>query len=328
MTLPKMPPRRVLPALAMSLAVALAAPAALAQAWPAKPIRLVVPYAAGGPTDVIARLLAKQAGAALGQAIVVENKGGAGGTIGVDATIRSAPDGYTFALVAQGPLAGMPNLMKVPYALGDIQYLTVVARGPAVIAVGKDAGIASLAELVRQAKAAPGKLNYGSAGPGTTPHIGAELLKQEAGIELTHVPYKGAAPAVTALLGGEVQMAMVDLLPVLPHVTAGTLKVLAVASPERAPQLPDVPTTKELGLPGVVMDTTYGVIGPPGVPADVQKRFRDAIVAAMQSAEMKETLLKQGSVALTSSPEDYRSQMQAEFEKWKRVVAKGRITLE
>ena len=308
--------------------LAAASTAAHAQAWPSKPIRLVVPYAAGGPGDVIARVVAKKAGDGLQQTIIIDNKGGAGGTIGVDAALKSPPDGYTFALTAQGPLAGMPNLMKVPYALGDVQYLTLVARGPAVIVVGKNVPAKNLADLVKLAKASPGKLNYGSAGPGTTPHIGAELLKQEAGFEITHVPYKGAAPAVTGLLGGEIEMAMVDLLNVLPHVAAGTLKVLAVASPTRAPQLPDVPTTKEAGYPAVVMDTVYGVIAAPGVPADVQKKFREALVAAVQSPDVKDQLLKQGVVAVTSTPQEYKALMQAEFDKWHRVVTKGKITLE
>ena len=314
--------------LCLAAALSMSGPAAQAQAWPSKPIRLIVPYAAGGPTDVIARLVAKKVGGDLGQTIIVDNKGGAGGTIGVDATLKSAPDGYTFALVAQGPLAGMPNLMKLPYALNDVQYVTLVARIPAVIVAGKASGINSLPELLKQAKAKPGSINYSSAGPGTTPHIGAELLKQEAGIDITHVPYKGAAPAITGLLGGEVQVAMIDLLPALPHLASGGLKVLAVASPTRAAQLPDAPTTKELGLPGVVMDTTYGVIAPPGITAEVQKKFRDAVVAAMQSADIKEQLLKQGAVAVTSTPQEYKSQMQAEFEKWQRVVSKGKITLE
>ncbi len=303
-------------------------PAAWAQAWPAKPIRLIVPYAAGGPGDIIARAVAQQAGARLGQTVVVDNKGGAGGTIGVDLALKAAPDGYTYALTAQGPLAGMPNLGKVPYAPGDVAYLSLVARGPAVIAVGKEVPANTLAEFVQQAKAAPGKFNYGSAGPGTTPHIGAELLRQQAGIELAHVPYKGAGPAITALLGGEIQLAMVDLLNVLPHVAAGRLKVLAVASPERAPQLPQVPTTKEAGYAAVVMDTQYGVIAPRGVPADIDKRFRDAIVAAMESAEMKEQLLKLGVVAQTSSPQDFKALIDAEFQKWKEVVAKGKITVQ
>ena len=301
---------------------------ALAQAWPAKPIRLVVPYAAGGPGDVIARLVAKKAGEGLQQTIIVDNKGGAGGTIGVDAALKSPPDGYTFALTAQGPLAGMPNLMKVPYALADVQYLTLVARGPAVIVVGKKVAANNLADFIKLAKASPGKINYGSAGPGTTPHIGAELLKQEAGIDLSHVPYKGAGPAMTGLLGGEIEMAMVDLLNVLPHVAAGNLKVLAVASPNRASQLPDVPTTKEAGFPAVVMDTTYGVIAAPGIPADVQKKFRDAIVAAVQSTDVKDQLLKQGVLAVSATPQDYKAMMQSEFDKWHRVVTKGNITLE
>jgi tripartite-type tricarboxylate transporter receptor subunit TctC len=302
--------------------------ASFAQAWPAKPIRLVVPYAAGGPADVIARLVAKKAGEGLKQTIIIDNKGGAGGTIGLDAALKAPADGYTFALTAQGPLAGMPNLMKVPYALADVQYLTLVARGPAVIVVGKSVPANNLADLIKLAKASPGKLNYGSAGPGTTPHIGAELLKQEAGIDISHVPYKGAAPAVTGLLGGEIQVAMVDLLNVLPHVAAGTLKVLAVASPSRAPQLPDVPTTKEAGLPGVVMDTTYGVIAPAGVPADVQQKFRDALVSAVQSNDVKDQFLKQGVIAMTATPQEYKAMIKAEFDKWHRVVTKGKITLE
>jgi tripartite-type tricarboxylate transporter receptor subunit TctC len=300
---------------------------AQAQGWPSQPIRLIVPYAAGGPTDVIARLVAKKVSGQLGQQVLVDNKAGAGGTIGVDAMVRSAPDGYTFALVAPGPLAGMPNLVKVPYSQSDVQYLTLVARIPAVIVVNTDSGITSLPDLIKRAKDAPGTLNYSSAGAGTTPHIGSELLKQEAGIDVVHVPYKGAAPAVTALLGGEVQMAMVDLLPVLQHVTAGKLKILAVAGPARAPQAPDVPTPAELGLPRVIMDTNYGVIAPVGLPAEVQKRFRAAVVAAMQSPEVKAQLLGQGAVAVTSTSKEYRDLMQREYDKWRLVIAKGKITL-
>jgi tripartite-type tricarboxylate transporter receptor subunit TctC len=301
---------------------------ASAQGWPTKPIRLVVPYAPGGPADVIARLVAKKAGDTLGQTVVVENKGGAGGTIGVDAALKSEPDGYTFALTAQGPLAGMPNLMKAPYAVADIQYLTLVARGPAVVVVAKTVAADTLADLVKLAKSQPGKLNYGSAGPGTTPHIAGELLKQEAGIEMTHVPFKGAGPAVTALLGGQIDLAVVDLLNVLPHVAAGNLKVLALASTSRATQLPNVPTTKEAGVPNLVMDTNYGVIAPQGTPADVQSKFRDAIVGAVQSAELKEQMNKLGVVPLTTTAQEYKAAVQAESDKWKRVISTAKITLE
>jgi tripartite-type tricarboxylate transporter receptor subunit TctC len=316
-----------LPAICAAALIA-ATGAASAQAWPTKPIRVIVPYAAGGPADVIARLVAKKAGDTLGQTVIVDNKGGAGGTIGVDAALKSAPDGYTFALTAQGPLAGMPNLMKAPYAIADIQYLTLVARGPAVVAVAKKVPAATLPDFIKLAKAQPGKLNYGSAGPGTTPHIAGELLKDEAGIEMTHVPYKGAGPAVTGLLGGEIDVAVVDLLNVLPHVAAGNLKVLAVASPSRAPQLPNVPTTKEAGLPNLVMDTNYGVIAPAGIPADVLNKFRDAIVAAVQSSDLKDQMVKLGVVPVTSTAQDYKAATQAESDKWKRVISTAKITLE
>ena len=319
--------RSRLPALCSAVLVA-ATGAATAQDWPARPIRVVVPYAPGGPADVIARLIAKKAGDTLGQTIIVDNKAGAGGMIGIDATLKSPPDGYTFALTAQGPLAGMPNLMKAPYAIADIQYLTLVARGPAVVAVSKKLAADTLPDLVRLAKAQPGKLNYGSAGPGTTPHIAGELLKQEAGIDLTHVPYKGAGPAVTGLLGGEIDVAVVDLLNVLPHVAAGTLKVLAVASPARAPQLPNVPTTAEAGLPNLVMDTSYGIIAPPGIPASVQARFRDAIVGAVQSADLQAQMIKQGVVPVTTTAQDYKAAIQAESDKWKRVISAAKITLQ
>jgi tripartite-type tricarboxylate transporter receptor subunit TctC len=321
--------RRLLSAaLALSAAGALFVPAAHAQAWPAKPIKLIVPYAAGGPTDAIARLLATKMAATLGQAVIVDNRAGAGGTIGVDATAKAAGDGYTFALVAPGPLAGMPNLMKAPYSLDDIQYLTLVAKIPSVLVVNSKSGIDSLDALVKKAKSEPGKLSYSSAGPGTTPHIGMEIFKDQAGVSLLHVPYKGAAPAVTAVLAGEVNMTMVDLLPVLPHVNAGTLKVLAVAAASRAPQLPNAPTTVEKGLPGVTMETTYGIIAPKGVPAAIATKVRDAVVAAVNAPEMKQQFLAQGALPVTSTPAEYQKLMQAESDKWKNIIVKAKISLE
>jgi tripartite-type tricarboxylate transporter receptor subunit TctC len=309
-------------------ALALACAQAHAQAWPTRTVVFVVPYAAGGPADALARMVAKKMSATIGQPVVVENKPGFGGTIGVAATIKAAPDGYTFAVTGPGPLAGMPTLMKMPYSPGDYQHITLVARVPSVIVVNAGSGLDTLADLVARAKARPGALNYGSAGGGTTPHIAVELLKQEAAIDLTHVPYKGAAPAVTALLGGEVQLALVDLTPVLQHANAGRLRILAVAGSERAPQQPSVPTTRELGLPGVAMDTNYGVIAPRGIPAGVQKKAREAFAAALNSPELKEQFLKQGAVAMSSTPQEYANLMASEHEKWKKVVARGKITLD
>lgn len=315
--------------LASFLALAGTAPlTAQSQEWPVRPVKLIVPYAAGGPTDSVARLLATRMGAALGQAFVVENRAGAGGTVGVEATVKAPPDGYTFALVAPGPLAGMPNLMKTPYGADDLQYLTLVAKIPSVLVVSTRSGIQSLEQLIQKAKAEPDKLTYSSAGSGTTPHIGMEILKDQAGIKLLHVPYKGAAPAITAVLSGEVSATMVDLLPVLPHVSAGALKVLAVAGPTRAPQLPDVPTTREKGLPGVTMETTYGLIGPKGLPANVQTRFRDAAVAIVNTPDMKQQFLQQGAIALTSTPAEYQGIIRTESDKWRGIIGKVKISLE
>ncbi|CAN5682002.1 tripartite tricarboxylate transporter substrate binding protein [soil metagenome] len=302
--------------------------AAQAQSWPTKPVLLVVPYSAGGPTDIIARLIAKKVGGDIGQSVIVDNRAGAGGTIGVAGVVKSPADGYTFALTGPGPIAGMPNLMKMPYAQTDYQYVSLVARVPSVIVVNAAGGFKDLPDFVKQAKASPGKLNYGSAGAGTTPHIGAELLKQEAGLDIVHVPYKGASLAVTALLGGEIQMAMVDLPPVLPQVLAGKLKILAVAGAARAPQIPDVPTTTELGLPGVLMDTNYGIVAPKGVSPEITKKFRDAVAAALTSDEVKEQFLKVGAVATASSPDEYNKLMTSEYEKWRGVVTRGKITLD
>jgi len=299
-----------------------------AEDWPAKPIKLIVPYAAGGPTDAIARLLATKVGATLGKPVVVDNRAGAGGTIGVDATVKAPADGYTLALVAPGPLAGMPNLMKAPYALDDLQYLTLVAKIPSVLVVNSKSGIDSLETLVKKAKAEPDKLSYSSAGPGTTPHIGMEIFKDQAQIHILHVPYKGAAPAITGLLGGEVQVAMVDLLPVMAHINNGSLKALAVAAASRAPQLPNVPITAEKGLPKVTMETTYGIVAPKGVPAAIATRVREAFVSAVDAPEMKQQFLQQGALPVTATSAEYQQLMQVESAKWKDIISKAKITLE
>jgi tripartite-type tricarboxylate transporter receptor subunit TctC len=321
--------RRRFTALLAALGAGAVAPLGTASAadWPTRPVKLIVPYSAGGPTDAIARLLAEHMSRSLGEAVVVENRAGAGGTIGVGAMLNAAPDGHTIALVAPGPLAGMPNLTRTTYSADDMDYLTLVARIPSVLVVNAGSGVDSVEGLVKLAKADPDKLNYSTAGPGTTPHIGMELLKDQAGIQLLHVPYKGAAPAVTALLSGEVQATMVDLLPVLPHVTSGRLKVLATAGATRAPQLPEVPTMAEKGLPGVAMETTYGIVGPKGIPAAVRDRIRESAMAAVASPEVKERLLNQGAIPATSTADEYRQLMRAESDKWRDIIAKAKISL-
>jgi tripartite-type tricarboxylate transporter receptor subunit TctC len=301
---------------------------AQAPAWPAKPIRLVVPYSPGGPTDVIARQIAVRLSTKLGQPVLVENRAGAGGGTGVEGVIRSAPDGYTLALVAPGPVAGMRALTKLPYTQAEIQYLTLVARSPSVVAVNGKLGINSLDDLLKLSRSKPGSLNFASAGSGTTPHIAGELLKQEARLDVVHVPYKGSGPAATALIAGEVQFTVNDLLLLLPHVAGGGVKILAIAGSQRVPQIPEVPTTGELGLPKVVMETHYGVIGPVGMPAAVQKKIRDTVVEIVGTAEMKDILLKNGGVPVVSSAEEYRDLMQSEYEKWRGVAERGNIKVD
>lgn len=296
--------------------------------WPTKPVRLIVPYSAGGPTDGVARLIAQYLEKNLGQPVVVQNRPGAGGAVGVGEVLRASPDGYTLALVAPGPVAGLPALQKLPYELSDIQYIAGVAQYPSVISVRAQSGISTLKELIEEAMKAPGKLNYSSAGKGTAQHIGAELFRQEAAIDTLHIPYKGAAPATTALLAGEVQYEVSDLAPVLSFHRAGTLKVLAVAGPERLPQLPDVPTTAEAGLPGFTMEkTVYGLIGPVGVPQGIIDRIGQAVQAVTDTEAVKTFLYEQGGSATYQSGRHYRETMAAEFVKWKRIAKKGNISL-
>ncbi|WP_288251454.1 tripartite tricarboxylate transporter substrate binding protein [uncultured Hydrogenophaga sp.] len=301
--------------------------AAIGQTWPDKPIRLVVPYAAGGPTDVMGRQIASRLSAKLGQTIVVDNKPGAGGVIGVDAVVKAPADGYTLGLIAPGPVAGMPALTKVPYTHADIEYITLVARSTAVI-VGSASGAKSLPELIQAAKQLPGKLNYGSAGNGTSPHIGGEMLKQEAGIFVTHVPYRGSGPAVTAVMGGEIQFTLIDVVGALPLAQAGKLRMLATASSKRVPQTPDVPSTAELGLPNVLMDTNYGLIAPRGVPSAVLRKVREATIDVVNAPDMQAYFTQQGVTGLTTTPDEYRALMQAEQVRWTKVIVKGNLKLD
>ncbi len=301
---------------------------ALAQTWPERPIRMIVPYAAGGPTDIMGRQLASRLAASLGQSVVVENRPGAGGVIGVDAVVKAPADGYTIGMIAPGPVAGMPALTKVPFTHDDIEYLTLVARGTSVI-VGPASAYGSLQDLIQAARQAPGKLNFGSAGNGTSPHIGGEMLKQEAGIDVTHVPYRGSGPAVTAVLSGEIEFTLIDVGGALPLAQAGRLRMLATASTQRLPQTPEVPSTAELGLPSVLMQTSYGLIAPRGVPHAVQQRLREATIEAVNAPDMQRYLIdQQGVVPMTSTPDAYRALMQAEQARWTEVVVKGKVTLE
>jgi len=295
---------------------------ALAQAFPSKPVRLIVGFPAGGPADIFGRSLAQGMAAELGQPVVVENVSGVGGVIGVDRVAKSAPDGYTLCINSASPLVIAPySLSTLPYdAKKDFAFITLVVRVPEVLAVHPSMPVNSLAELIAYAKANPGKVNFGSAGSGSITHLAGELLKAEAKVDLVHIPYKGAAPAVTDLVGGQVQMGIFDVPILLSHIRAGKLRALAITSAKRAPSLPEVPTTAETNLPNVNSDNWYGLIAAAATPPEVLKRLHAAATNALRSAAVMEQYSKVGGIASPSSPRDYAMFIAAEQAKWSRIV--------
>jgi tripartite-type tricarboxylate transporter receptor subunit TctC len=305
------------------LAVLLLAPAlALAQAYPSKPLRMIVPFPAGGPADIFGRGLAHGMSGELGQPVIVENVGGVGGVLGVDRALKSAPDGYTLGFNSGSTLSIAPfSLSKMPYDVKkDVALITLVVRVPEVLAVHPSLPVNDVAQLIAYAKANPGKVNFGSAGSGSITHLAGELLKSEAKVDMVHVPYKGAAPAVNDLVGGQVQMGIFDVPVLLGHIRSGKLKALAVTSGSRAPTLPGVPTTAEAGYPNVTSDNWYGLVVPAATPADIQKRLSAAAVGALRSPALAEQYAKVGGLASPGSPEDYARFLAAEQAKWSKVV--------
>ncbi|HET7400561.1 MAG TPA: tripartite tricarboxylate transporter substrate binding protein, partial [Usitatibacter sp.] len=269
------------------VALVLAVPAPAADPYPSKPIRLIVGFPPGGAVDVIARTLGQQVSADLKQAVVVENKPGAGTNIAVRSLIDSAPDGYTLMLTANSLAANMALYKPQPFdAERDAVPVALVGRVPVVIAANAGAPFTTLASLVQAAKAKPGTINYASPGNGSTPHLAMELFARAAGIQLTHVPYKGGAPAITDVLGGQLPLVAVNALEVVPHVKAGKLRVLASMSAKRPSFLPDTPTIAESGYPGFEASVWYGVIAPKGTPADVVAKLTAAVQKALASSEV------------------------------------------
>jgi len=296
--------------------------AALGQAYPSKPVHIIVPFPPGGPSDIFARGLAQAMSPLLGQPVVVENTGGQGGVIGVDRAVKSAPDGYTIGFNSGSTLAIAPySFARLPYDVKkDFGLITLVVRVPEVIAVNPSLPAKSLQEFVSYAKANPGKVNFGSAGAGSITHLAGELLKAEAKIDIVHVPYKGAAPAVSDMLGGQVQMGIFDVPILLGHIRNERLRALAITSAHRAESLPDVPTTAELGYPNVTSDNWYGLIVPAATPAEVQKRVNAVAVAALKSPAVVAQYAKIGGVASPGTQEDYAKFLAAEQAKWSKIV--------
>ncbi len=305
------------------LAAALAPAFALAQAaWPTKqPIRIISPYAPGGTTDVLARMLAPILQQKLNQTVVVENRGGAGGNIGTDYVAKAAPDGYTLLLAASGPIVISPSLYaKLPYdPMKDLTYVAPLVNTSFVILANPASGITSLKDLIDRCKRGE-KINFASAGSGTPQHIIGEMFNQRAGIKMQHIPYKGSGPAMNDLLAGTVPVSFENPLPAMPHVKAGKLKVLASTGAKRAEAFPDIPTVAELGLPGFDAKPWYGLLAPAGLDPAITLKLNQIVRGALAQTEMKARLFALGTEPMSMSTPEFHSFARKDLEKWTQVV--------
>ncbi len=312
-------------ALACSLVVAPLA----AQTYPDHPIRLIVVFPAGGPSDVIARVVSQSMARTLGQAFVVDNRGGAGGVVGTDVVAKAAPDGYTLALTSAGALAISPSLQTMPYRpMVDLQPVGLVAKVPELLVVNAHSPARTVKDLVALAKAKPGALNFVSSGPGTMPQLASEMLKAAAGLDIVHVPFAGAAPAVTELLAGRGDFAFFDIPILLGNVKSDALRALAIGSQTRFPGLPDTPTMAEAGYPSVVAENWYGLVAPPKTPPAVVAKLNEALAAAARDPQIVETLRAQGVVLAADTPDAFAAFLNAEMKKWADVVREAGVKIE
>jgi len=294
---------------------------AAAQAdYPSHPVRIIVPSPPAGGTDIVARVLASHYSKALGQQFYVENKPGAGNMIGIEAAARAAPDGYTLLMVASTLVLNSVLYKQVPYdPVRDFAPITLAATAPNILVVDPKLPINSLADLIAAAKAKPGALSYGTPGIGTSPHLCMELLKSMAGIDLTHVPYRGTAAAVTDVMGGQIAVAFATALTAKPLVDAGRLRALAVSGPRRVEALPDVPPVAQAGVPGYEAMQWYGLLAPAGTAAPIIERLHREAIAALRSREMKERLAPDGAEPLGTTPAQFAAFIGRERDKWTRV---------
>jgi tripartite-type tricarboxylate transporter receptor subunit TctC len=308
---------RLLTGVALLLLPALAS----AQDFPNKPIRLIVPFPPGGPNDIIARVVGQRMSELIKQPVVIENRGGQGGVLGTDAVAKAAPDGYTIGIVSASSLVINPTMEKVPYDVArDFAPVTLVTTVPEMLVVASNVAAKDMGELVALARGQPGKLNFASAGVGGLPHLAGELFKLTAGIDIVHVPYRGAAPAINDLLGQQVQMAFLDLPVILPHIKSGMLRPIALGAPKRAPTSPEVPTTAEVGMPDLLIENWYGMIAPGGTPANIVKLINRTANEAMSDPQVAQKLADQGLTVAGDTPEHFRDYIGAESQKWAKVI--------
>jgi tripartite-type tricarboxylate transporter receptor subunit TctC len=311
------------------VASSLAPGEAAAQAYPTRPVTLVIPFPPGGGNDALGRMVADKMSKSIGQQIVVDNRGGAGGTIATRAVARASPDGHTILLAYTGTLAINPSLYANPGydPRRDFAPIGLIAGLPSVLVVHPSLPVHSVAELIAFAKAHPGRIDYAFV-PGTVGHITTELFADTAGIKITRIPYKGNGPAMTDLIGGHVTMMFLSILPVLEHVRAGALRALAVTSAGRSDLLPDVPTIAQSGVPGFSAAIHYGLLAPAGTSRDVIDRLNTALVAALSADDVRARLAAEGAVPLPGTPEDYAADIDAEETRWGALVRKLNLKVE
>ncbi|KAF1020987.1 MAG: hypothetical protein GAK30_02141 [Paracidovorax wautersii] len=320
---------RLLATASVAAASLMAASAAIAQNFPTRPITIVVPYAVGGTTDIVARMAASQVGNSLGQPFIVDNKAGGGGLIGWGAVARSAPDGYTL-LTTEMSFTIAPGLLpKMPFdAQKGFTHIITAASAPHVLVVTSSLPVKTVQEFIALAKAKPGSMNYGSGGTGTNTHLGGELFKSAAGVDLTHVPYKGAGAVLTDLMAGQVQALVTSLPTALPHIKSGRLRALVVTSESRSPLLPDVPSAKEANLPSFLMDFWVGFAAPAGTPQPVVDKLNQAFAAALNSEGGRRLLADQGLTPVANTPAQASQLAASEMKRWAGVVKAANIQVE
>jgi tripartite-type tricarboxylate transporter receptor subunit TctC len=320
--------KRLLTSVLLSLTALSMTGTAAAQAWPAKPVTLLVPFPPGGSTDAIARLLSNKLPESVGGNFVVDNRGGAGGTIGTAMVKRAAADGYTVLVTSLGPLVIGPHLLKnLPYdPTKDLDYITVAVQAPNVLVVPAASPHKSMAEVLAFLKANPEKMSFGTSGNGSSDHITAELFWQQTGTSGLHIPYKGGGPVMTDLLGNQVDASFMNINTALPQIKAGKLRALGITSTARSPVLPDVQTMDELGIKGVQVYSWQAVAAPKGLPADIKAKLHAGIVKTLNAPDVKPKLLEQGFEIVANTPEQFTAFQASEFARWKKVITDRKIT--
>ena len=311
-------------------ALAFCVSTALAQQYPTKPIRFISPFAPGGGADITSRALASKLTPALGQQVMVDNRGGAGGMVGVDLAAKAPADGYTLVLGTIGNIAINPSLYsKMPYdPIRDLVPISRAANALNVLVIHPSLPVKDVKSFIALAKARPGQLNYGSSGPGAADHLAGELFNTMAGVKMVHIPYKGGAPAMLDLVAGNVQLVFSTVSTAIGSIQGGKIRPLAMAGNQRFERMPEVPTVSEAGLKGFEVNNWYGVFAPAGTPKDVVAKLNGEIVRALAMPDLKTRLLDAGIIAVSSTPEAFASYIQAETKKWAKVIRDAKITVE